>query len=99
MRSDYTFEVHKVVGESEFRHRERELGHRRALKGSLPSQGLASRMVGGLGRLRRATLRPPLILEGAMVLTDRICHLADGSLGHIAVRETEGSLVEVCVPG
>ncbi len=98
MRSDYTYEVHKVVGDAAFRSRERDLGHRRALKGALPAQGLTTRMVASVGRLRRAALRRPLVIEEALVLTDRICHLADGSLGRIAVRRSDDGLLEVCVP-
>ena len=57
-----------------------------------------SRALGGLGRLRDKALRRPAIVEGAYMLTDSVCSLADGARAWIAIQESDGELIEVCVP-
>ena len=96
MRSEYSFDVHRDIEGARFRQRERELEHLRALKEDRPREGMMSRAVAGLAR-RRAKARPAIV-EGVYVLTDRVCSLADGALGRIAIQESDGELVEVCVP-
>ena len=98
MPSDFTYEIHKAAEAERLRHRERDLSHIRVLKGDERTDGIWSRAIGGLGRLRPAILRQPEISFGAHVLTDKVCRLADGSLGRVAVRESNGEVIEVCVP-
>jgi hypothetical protein len=97
MRSDYTYEVHRIVEDAQFRHRSRDLEHRRAIREAAPKDGFLSRMASGVRRLRAAT--PPAIsIEEALELTDRVCQLADGANGRIAVRKSGAELIEVCIP-
>jgi hypothetical protein len=99
MRYDYTYEIHKTVEAQRFRHRERDHSHLRALKGDDRLAGIVSRIMGGLGRLRSADSRRwDHIARDAHTLTDKVCRLADGSLGRVAVREEDGELTEICVP-
>jgi len=98
MRFGYTYEVHKTVEAQRFHHRDRDHSHLRALNGEDRPSGLVSRVMGGLERLRPAEPRRGHLVYDAHALTDKVCRLADGSLGRIAVRETDGELVEICVP-
>ena len=98
MRFD-TYEVHKTVQAQRFRHRERDHSHRRALKGAERTDGFISRIASGLERAGVAALRRRgYIAYDAHVLTDKVCRLADGSVGRIAIRESDGAVIEVCVP-
>lgn len=96
MPSDFG-ESHRSIEAARFRHRERDLGHLRALKSDVPTHGIVSRIVGGLGRLRPVSSRGSAIALDGHVVTDKICRLADGSMGRVAVRESGGLLSEVCV--
>ena len=98
MPSDVTYEIHPAAEKERLRRRERDLSHIRALKGDERTDGIWSRAIGGLGRLRPAVLGQPKLSYGAHVLTDKVCRLADGSLGRVAVRESDGEVIEVCVP-
>lgn len=99
MRYDYTYEIHRTVEAQRFRHRERDLSHLRALKSYGQSGGIVSRIVGVLARLQPAdSSRRREISYQAQRPTDRVCHLADGSMGRIAILEADGELIEVCVP-
>ena len=99
MRYDYTYEVHKAGEAKRLRHRERDHGHLRALKGDDRPGSIRSRIVDGLERLRSAdSHRGGHISYDGHGLTDKVCRLADGSLGRVAVREADGELVEICVP-
>jgi len=80
------------------RHRERDLGHKRALKAAAPAEGLMSRLLGSLDRGRRAASQQLVLTYDLHELKDTVCRLADGALGRIAVRETDGIWVAVCVP-
>lgn len=95
MRYEYTYDVHKSVEEPNVRHRERHFGHLRALKGGSQGDGRLSRVVGSLRWMRS---RPSPISYDRQVLTARVCRLADGSSGRVAMRQTQGEWVEVCVP-
>ena len=75
-------------------HEERDLAIRRALKGDRAGTSLLSRLA---GRLRPVGSPAPAIIHEMHVLTDKVCHLADGSAGRIVVREADGELIEVCV--
>lgn len=93
MRSGYDFETHKVIQAQQYRHHERDIGHRLALKEDAPADGFLSRFVDGLMGLRRMR---PIALDGP-VLTDKLCRLADGTMGRIALRKSDEGWVEVCV--
>ena len=95
MRYEYTYDVHKSVEEPRVRHRERHFGHLRALKGGGRGNGLLSRVVRSVSWLRS---RPRQISDDGQVLTDKVCRLADGSRGRVAIRQSQGEWVEVCVP-
>jgi hypothetical protein len=97
MPSDYTYDIHKTVEAAQFRHRERDFGHLRALKRDEPTDGIVHRIMGGLLRRRTAALHPPISARDGYVLTDKVCRLADGATGRIAVRESQGTVTEVCV--
>lgn len=104
MRYEYTYDIHKSLEAERVRRRERQLGHQRALRRAGPSRSFASRMIDGLGRLRSLSasrsvaVRRSEISYEAQVLTDKVCRLADGSLGRVAVRRSNGEWVETCVP-
>ena len=93
MRSGYDFESHGIIQAQQYRHRERDIGHRLAVKGDAPTDGLLSRVADGLKGLRRMGT----IALDAPVLTDKVCHLSDGTTGRIALRRSDGGWVEVCV--
>jgi hypothetical protein len=95
LRPDY--HMSKIVDSDRFRQQEREHGIRRALQGDAPSEGMMSRIAGGLGHIRLMASGRPAI-QGVHVLTDKVCRLADGSTGRIAIRESNGEFIEVCVP-
>jgi len=99
MRYDYTYEVHKTFEAQRLRHGERDRGHLRALRSDGRPQSVVSRIVGGLERLRSVgESRRGYINYETQVLTDKVCRLADGSLGRVAIREADGKMVEFCVP-
>ena len=99
MRYSYTYEIHKSVEGQRFRHREREHGHLRDLKRDERSASIVSRVMGGLLRLRSAEARGRrTVAYEAQVLTERVCRMADGSTGRIAIREADGQSIEVCIP-
>ena len=52
---------------------------------------------GGLARLRRLAPERPDAIHGTRVLTGKACRLADGSMGQVAIHESDGEWVEVCV--
>ncbi len=99
MRYDYTYEVHKTLEARRLRHGERDQSHLRALRGDDRPDGVVSRIVGGLERLRSVGgSRRGYINYNTQVLTDKVCRLADGSMGRVAIREADGKMVEFCVP-
>lgn len=100
MRLDHSYETHRIVEGQRFRHREREHSHLRDLKSDERSASILSRVMGSLERLRAADSRGRrAVAYEAHVLTDRVCRMADGSVGRIAIRETDGEPVEVCIRG
>jgi hypothetical protein len=78
--------------------RDRVLEQRRALRGEEPREGRLSRFLGGLARMRHLAPQRPTIVYDTLVLTGKICRLADGSMGQVAIHESDGEWVEVCVP-
>ena len=57
----------------------------------------SSRFRGGLARLRRLAPERADAIYGTRVLTGKVCRLADGSIGQVALHESDGEWVEVCV--
>jgi hypothetical protein len=62
-----------------------------------PRGGDVGRFRGGLARLRRLAPERPEAIYGTRVLTGKACLLADGSIGQVAIHESDGEWVEVCV--
>ncbi len=99
MPSYFTYETHQAIDAERSRHRERDFSHIRALKGDERAEGIVSRMVGSLGRLRAAAPRGSATVLEARESADKACRLPDGSMGRwVAVRESGDSLTEVCIP-
>jgi hypothetical protein len=93
-----SYEMSRIVDGDRSRHQERDLAVRRALKDARRRDGMVSRIIGRLGRLRPVAPRRPAIVHDVHVLTDKVCRLADGSAGRVAIRESNGEWVEICVP-
>ena len=70
--------------------------HQAAPVGELRT-GAVGRFRGGLARLRRLAPQRPDAIYGTRVLTGKACRLADGSIGQVALHESDGEWVEVCV--
>jgi hypothetical protein len=62
-----------------------------------PRAGDVGRFRGGMARLRRLVPERPDAIYGTRVLTGKACRLADGSMGQVAIHESDGEWVEVCV--
>lgn len=90
------YDEQRAIGSVASRHRERHLSHVRALRSQERGDGLADK----LGRVL-SSLRPTLAKRALPVtdhdLTDYACRLDDGSMGRVAIRESEGEWVAVCV--
>jgi len=105
MRDNYTYEVHKAVETHRVRHQERHFGHLRELKSVRRGDGLVNRMTGGLGRMRSLANRrraisyeTQLLVDQVCRFTDNVCRLTDGSTGRLAICQSDGEQVEICVP-
>ena len=107
----FGYHYHKVVRESETRQLERRHGHARALKESPTRQvrrwpGIRESIVSLLLRWRPESPRPAARRDPATGLgidnhdlTDYVCRLADGSMGHVAIiLGPDGEWTAVCVP-
>ena len=93
------------VIDTQRRQHERALSERRALESEEPRgvrfgrfRGGFRRLDGGFARLRRLAPERPAVTYGTRVLTGKACRLADGSVGQVAIHESDGEWVEVCVP-
>ena len=87
----------KVIESVESRHRERHFSHVRALESHGQMDGLVSRFVGRLASLRPVFTERAALATSEHELTDYVCRLEDGSMGRVAIRESEGEWVAVCV--
>ena len=87
------YDVQQAVDAERFRGQERHFSHVRALKMDMPKVSLASRLAGRLGSLA-TFFRPsdPMREKAA-----KVCRLADGSMGRVAMRRAGGKWIEVCV--
>ncbi len=87
----------RAIQAVESRHRERDLSHARALKGVERGDGILSRAVAWLSSLRPVTTERATPAVGEHELTDYVCRLDDGSMGRVAIRESKGEWIAVCV--
>jgi hypothetical protein len=76
---------------------DRALAEQRTAPVDAPRSGAVGRFRGGLARLRRLAPERPDAIYGTRVLTGKACRLADGSMGQVAIHESDGEWVEVCV--
>ena len=91
------YDDEKAIGSAESRHRERHLSHARALGDRDRPDGIVSRFVGRLASLRTALTRRGALAYDEHELTDYVCRLEDGSMGRVAIRESDGEWIGVCV--
>jgi hypothetical protein len=76
----------------------RDLAEERTLDGQGRTGGIVSRTAEWLARLRPAPDGPRGIRYGSFVLTGKACRLPDGSMGQVAIHESDGEWLEICVP-
>jgi hypothetical protein len=76
----------------------RDLAEQRLLDGQGRTGGIVRRMAERLARLRPVPDGRPGIRYGSFVLTGKACRLPDGSMGQVAIHESDGEWLEVCVP-
>lgn len=76
----------------------RDLAEQRLLDGHGRTSGIVSRVAERLARLRLAPDGRRGIRYGSFVLTGKACRLPDGSMGQVAIHESDGEWLEVCVP-
>ena len=91
------YDDQKAIGSAESRHRERHLNHARALRSHQRVDGIVSRVVGRLASLRPAFAKRDALAAREHELTDYVCRLDDGSMGRVAIRESDGQWIGVCV--
>lgn len=87
------YDVQQAIDAERFRGQERHFSHVRALKMDMPKVGLASWLVGRLASLA-AVFRPSDPMRERVA---KVCRLADGSMGRVAMRRAGGKWIEVCV--
>ncbi len=93
------YDHQKAIEAAESRHRERHFSHIRALKSRERGVGILSKIPGLLASLRPAFTKRATLAAQEHELTDYICRLDDGSMGRVAIRETHGDWIGVCVRG
>ena len=91
------YDEQRAIGSVESRHRERHLSHVRALRSDERADGIINKVVRRLASLRPALTRRAVLATDEHGLTDYVCRLDDGSMGRVAVRESEGEWMAVCV--
>lgn len=91
------YDEQRVIESVESRYRERHLSHVRALKSQDRVEGIIDKVVRRLAPLRPALTRPAVLAADAHELTDYACRLDDGSMGRVAIRQSEGEWIAVCV--
>jgi hypothetical protein len=87
------YDIQQAIDAERFRGQERHFSHVRALKMDMPRVGFASRLAGRLASFA-AVFRPtdPMREKAA-----KVCRLADGSMGRVAMRKAGWKWIEVCV--
>ncbi|OGN83586.1 MAG: hypothetical protein A2X23_03195 [Chloroflexi bacterium GWC2_73_18] len=98
------YEFYKILESADVRVRERHIGHIRALKereyaleDGERHHGIVSRITARLLSRRPVVAGPPAIRYDAHELTDYVCRLVDGTMGRVAIRQSDGGWVAVCV--
>lgn len=91
------YEDQKAIEAAEYRHRERHFSHVRALRSQQRVDSVLSMLVGRLAALRSALTRRAALAAEEHELTDYVCRLDDGSMGRVAIRESDGEWIAVCV--
>lgn len=91
------YDVQRAIESVESRHRERHFGHVRALRSHERVDGFINSVVQRLVSLRPAVTRRAVLAADEHELTDYACRLDDGSMGRVAIRESEGEWMAVCV--
>lgn len=76
----------------------RDLAEQRTLDGHGRTGGIVHRVAERLARLRLVPDGRAGIRYGSFVLTGKACRLPDGSMGQVAIHESDGEWLEVCVP-
>ena len=91
------YDDQKAIESVETRHRERHFSHARALRGHERADGIMSRVVARLVSLSPAFTKRAALAAEEHELTDYVCRLDDGSMGRVAIRESDGEWIGVCV--
>jgi len=98
------YSLHQLLESNQIRVRERDLGHKRALKGGElgleagePRRSLIGRIMAHTPRRAIGSAKPAIAISGHE-LTAAVCRLADGTAGRIAViRLADEAWETVCV--
>jgi hypothetical protein len=98
MLSLYTYEAHQHIEARSERNRERDLGHIRALTAVARTDGIVHRVARQLDRVRPGALPQTVLTYDLHELKGAVCRLADGAMGRVTVRESDGVWVAICVP-
>ena len=91
------YDDQKAIEKVEFRHHERHFSHVRGLKSRDRMDGLVSKVIGQLASLRSVLTTRAALAAEEHEMTDYVCRLEDGSMGRVAIRESEGEWIAVCV--
>ena len=91
------YEDQRAIETAEYRHRERHFSHVRGLRSQERSDGILSMLVGRVVALRSAFTQRAALAADEHELTDYVCRLGDGSMGRVAIRESDGEWIAVCV--
>jgi hypothetical protein len=76
----------------------RDVTERRTPDGAGSTAGVVSRVAGRLSRLGHVPDARTGIRYGSFVLTGKACRLPDGSMGQVALHESDGEWLQICVP-
>ena len=91
------YDDQKAMESVESRHRERHFGHLRALRSQGRMNGIVSKVVGRLATLRTLLSKRAALAAEEHEMTDYVCRLEDGTMGRVAIRESDGEWIGVCV--
>ncbi len=91
------YDDQKAIELVKIRHRERHFSHARALRSQERAGGIMSKVVAQLVSLRPAFTRRAALAAEEHQLTDYVCRLDNGSMGRVAIRESDGEWIAVCV--
>lgn len=91
------YDDQKAIAKVESRHHERHFSHVRALKSRDRVDGIVSKVIGRLESLRSVLTTRAALAAEEHEMTDYVCRLEDGSMGRVAIRESDGDWIAVCV--